>query len=261
MPGAGNLVSGNGRIGISVFDTSSGNLIEGNDVGTNAAGTGALGGNPECGIVLISASNTVGGTSVGARNVISGNGGGCGMTTGAQPAQTGASGSNTIEGNYIGMNAAGTAALGNGTALSDVPAAVGIQSSNNQVGGTAVGAGNVISGNVGPGVWFDTSSATANVVQGNDIGTDATTTRAIGNSSDGVLLGLNRSSQQCLSKMTVPLASDGLGVLVWRLDGGRGCRRGGSPRGAGRSGDSRVRADQPGASECHALHHRVRGHL
>jgi titin len=181
-PGAGNLVSGNGRIGISVFDTSGGNSIEGNYVGTNAAGTGALGGNPECGIVLISGSNTVGGTSAGAGNVISGNGGGCGLTIGG-------SGSNTVEGNYIGTNAAGTAALGNGTTGSDVPAGVGIQSSNNQVGGSAVGAGNVISGNLEPGVWFDSSSATANVVQGNYIGTDSTTTRALGNSGDGVLIG------------------------------------------------------------------------
>ena len=188
VPGAGNVVSGNGRIGISVFDVSASNLIEGNYVGTNAVGTAAVGGNPECGIVLISASNTVGGTSVGARNVISGNGGGCGITVGDQ-GQAGASGSNTIEGNYIGTNAAGTAALGNGTALSDVPAAVGIQSSNNQIGGSAVGAGNVISGNLERGVWFDTSSATANVVQGNDIGTDSTRTRAMGNSGDGVLVG------------------------------------------------------------------------
>ena len=180
VPGAGNVVSGNGRIGISVFDISASNLIEGNYIGTNAAGTRALGGNPECGIALISASNTVGGTSVGARNVISGNSGGCGLTIGGQ--------SNTIEGNYIGTNAAGTAALGNGTGLSDVPAGVAIQSSNNQVGGTAVGAGNVISGNDEPGVWFDTTGATGNVVQGNDIGTDTTTTHAIGNSGDGVLL-------------------------------------------------------------------------
>ena len=157
VPGAGNVVSGNGRIGISVFDTSSGNLIEGNYVGTNAAGTGAVGGNHECGIVLGSA-NTVGGTSAGARNVISGNSGGCGLAIG---------GSDTVEGNYIGTNAAGTAALGNGTALSDVQAGLDIESSNNHVGGTAVGAGNVISGNIGPGVWLPNPSGTANAVQGN----------------------------------------------------------------------------------------------
>lgn len=179
VPGAGNVVSGNGRIGISVFDISAGNLIEGNYVGTNAAGTGAVGGNHECGIVLGSA-NTAGGTSAGARNVISGNSGGCGLAIG---------GSDTVEGNYIGTNAAGTAALGNGTALSDVQAGLDIESSNNQVGGAAVGAGNVISGNVGPGLWLPNPNGTANVVQGNYIGTDSTTTRAIGNSGDGVLVG------------------------------------------------------------------------
>ena len=186
VPGAGNVVSGNGQAGgIVAYGNSSDTLIQGNYVGTNAAGTAALGGNIECGILLTSGSNTVGGTSAGARNVISGNGGGCGLGVG---------GSTTVEGNYIGTNAAGTAALGNGVGgqgESDIPAGLFIGSSNNQIGGSAPGAGNVISGNLEPGVWIISSAASPandNVLQGNYIGTDSTATRAIGNTGDGVLV-------------------------------------------------------------------------
>jgi IPT/TIG domain/PASTA domain len=184
VPGAGNVVSGNGQAGgIVAYGNSSDTLIQGNYVGTNAAGTAALGGNIECGILLTSGSNTVGGTSAGARNVISGNGGGCGLGVG---------GSTTVEGNYIGTNAAGTAALGNGVGgqgESDIPAGLFIGSSNNQIGGSAPGAGNVISGNLEPGVWIISSAsspANGNVLQGNYIGTDSTATRAIGNTGAGV---------------------------------------------------------------------------
>ncbi len=183
VPGAGNVVSGNGRVGISLFDTSTGNVVAGNYIGTNAAGTAAIGGNPYCGIQLNSASNVVGGDSRSAGNVISGNAG-CAIADAAQPGQTGASGSDVIEGNYVGTNAAGTAAIGgNG------PQAIVVLSSSNTIGSAAPGTGNVISGNAGVGIWIAGAGVTANVVQGNYIGTDSTTTRAIGNLGDGVLAG------------------------------------------------------------------------
>src|SRR5262249_11418462 len=56
---------------------------------------------------------------------------------------------------------------------------------NNTIGGTAAGAGNVISGN-GRGVWISDPGTSGNVVQGNYIGTDATGTAALGNVNDGV---------------------------------------------------------------------------
>ena len=71
----------------------------------------------------------------------------------------------------------GTTALGNG---SD---GVRIWSSGNTVGGTAAGAGNVISGNGTHGVHI---IGPRNLVQGNRIGTDVTGTRALGNDSGGV---------------------------------------------------------------------------
>ena len=116
------------RAGIAVR-SGSGNIFAGNFIGTNPAGTASL---PNgSGIYLEnSATNTIGGAAPADRNVILG---------GANPAifsaETGAGG-NTIQGNYIGMNAAGTAALNSGRIV--------IQTANNLIGGTSPGAGNLI---------------------------------------------------------------------------------------------------------------------
>ncbi|MBK6427602.1 MAG: DUF11 domain-containing protein [Blastocatellia bacterium] len=87
-----------------------------------------------------------------------------------------AGGSCRIEGNYLGTNASGTAAVPNTTGVS-------IQiSAGSVVGGTVTAARNVISGNesVGVAVNYD-ETATANVISGNYIGTNATGTAAIPN--------------------------------------------------------------------------------
>ena len=70
--GAGNVVSANLFDGISIA-SGTGNLIEGNDVGTNAAGTAALGNGALGAIDVQSGPNTVGGTTAGAGNLVSGN--------------------------------------------------------------------------------------------------------------------------------------------------------------------------------------------
>ena len=95
-----------------------------------------------------------------------------------------------IQGNYIGTNAAGTAALGN--------QANGISLGGGRgdtIGGTIAGAGNLISGNgmVGIGIGSVTRLTThSHVVKGNFIGTDATGTAPLGNGGDGIFLrGLN----------------------------------------------------------------------
>ena len=70
--GAGNVVSANLFDGI-IIASGTGNLIEGNDVGTNAAGTAALGNGAFGAIDVRSGPNTVGGTTAGAGNLVSGN--------------------------------------------------------------------------------------------------------------------------------------------------------------------------------------------
>jgi hypothetical protein len=95
---------------------------------------------------------------------------------------------NIIQGNYIGLNAAGTAGLGNGLATGD-SAGIGVSdASANTIGGTAAGAGNVISGNNGAGIYMIVATASSNVVQGNFIGTDRSGTVAVGNYWEGIYL-------------------------------------------------------------------------
>jgi hypothetical protein len=82
----------------------------------------------------------------------------------------------SILGNRIGTDASGTQALGNG---SDGIYFLG--GTNVRIGGTALGAGNVISSNAGNGIFIQGPSTTGIVVQGNQIGTDVSGTLALGN--------------------------------------------------------------------------------
>jgi hypothetical protein len=157
--GAGNLISGNTDAGVVL--AGNGNLVQGNWIGTDAAGAAAVANND--GVEISGSNNTVGGTSAGARNIISGNGG-----SGVLISGSGATG-NQVLGNFIGINSAGTAAVPNATGVT--------VSSPNVIGGTAPGAGNLISGNtLGISVQAD-----GTVVQGNLIGTDAAGSVAVPN--------------------------------------------------------------------------------
>ena len=159
------------------MQTGGGNTVAGCYIGTNATGTAAAA-NTQHGVFIVdSPNNVIGGTTPLPSNVISGNAANGVYILGA-PA-TG----NSVRGNYIGTNAAGTAALANGGAGVDVEAA----GANNTIGGTTAGSTNVISGNVGSGVWLY-SSTTGTLVQGNYIGTGASGLAAIPNQVHGVAL-------------------------------------------------------------------------
>jgi CSLREA domain-containing protein len=90
---------------------------------------------------------------------------------------------NTIEGNFIGTNAGGTQALGNGSSLE-----IRAGSTNNTVGGTSPEARNIISGNA-YGVIIKDSGSTGNEVMGNYIGTTRSGTANLGNEVCGVVVG------------------------------------------------------------------------
>jgi Tol biopolymer transport system component len=176
VAGARNVISGNKAEGILIINTgATGNVVQGNLIGTNAAGTAAFG-NVFAGVRIISpaASTTVGGNVAAARNVISGN------TNSGIRIET--SDNNVVQGNYVGTNAAGTAAVAN------VSLGIVITGSNNQIGGTSAGAGNLISGNGGGGIAIDASGATGNTVRGNFIGTNAAGTAAVANTGNGVFV-------------------------------------------------------------------------
>jgi titin len=155
--GAGNSISGNLNDGI--YLSGGGNLVQGNRIGTNAAGTGAIG-NAGSGVNITDASSngTIGGTVAAARNLISGNGTGITVTSLAN--------NNSVQGNYIGTNTAGAAALPNGTGI-----VLSQGAQNNTIGGLVSGARNLISGNTDDGVAVLDTTTTGNVVEGNYIGT------------------------------------------------------------------------------------------
>jgi parallel beta-helix repeat protein len=168
-----NLISFN-VVGVTL--KSNDNTVQGNSIGTDVNGTAALG-NFTGVSVLGGDRNLIGGAADGEGNLVSGN-----LFSGVHlgtddddPAED-----NEVQGNLIGTDAAGTAPLPNDTGV-DISA-----SGDNTVGGTAPGAGNVISANDTDGVRILSDGADDNDVQGNWIGTDEAETLDLGNGASGV---------------------------------------------------------------------------
>ena len=177
---ARNVISGNIRAGVQIANSSNpgGGIIEGNFIGTNAAGTGALPNGSSSfsisgGVYVNNGDMLIGSATAGAGNVISGNIGE-GVIIDAL-----SSGSISVRGNFIGTNAAGNAGLAN------TKNGILIFKSGATIGGTTASARNIISGNNAAGISI-ASGAISNLIQGNFIGTDVTGTLAIGNQGDGI---------------------------------------------------------------------------
>jgi hypothetical protein len=167
------------------------NVVAGNFVGTNPQGTVAQP-NQNDGIrIAFARNNTVGGTSPGDRNLSSGNTIDGIHVVGdlAHPATQ-----NVIQGNFVGVNAAGTGSVGNrpGAPAPGTPQGnsfFGIEISggnNNLVGGTTSGARNVVGLN-GAGIEID-NGGQGNVIQGNYSGVGADGHTPVGNLLHGVVL-------------------------------------------------------------------------
>lgn len=121
-------------------DRPTGVRIEGNFIGTSASGTLDLGNGIEGVRISDGKNNTVGGTTLGKRNLISGNGdAGVSIFSGSS--------ANRVQGNLIGTQRDGTSPLGNGRDGVEV-----FTSNGNTVGGTAPGAANTIAHNGTNGV-------------------------------------------------------------------------------------------------------------
>jgi parallel beta-helix repeat protein len=195
-PAARNVISGNALAGVEFAGGSTGHFVQGNLIGTNAAGTGALPGF-QTGIATGDSVSgvTIGGTTPAARNVIAGNYARGILLSNSlgNPTVT----NNVIQGNFIGTDVTGTQPLGNASGVS-------IYGLANTVGGSAAGAGNVISGNAGTGI--DDTGGNGLVVEGNFIGTDLTGTIAIGNHGTGIAL--------AGSDMTVGGVAPGAGNVI-----------------------------------------------
>ena len=204
-PAAGqrNLISANtgSNVEVSGFVTQedpADNVVQGNLLGTDVTGTRLMEFPPHGGSVLVFPINSlrietavrtqVGGTDHDpwTCNRV------CNLIAGSVSI-AGVAGGTTIEGNFIGTNLAGTAAAADITdprtfGLDGVEflgrASDGPDGSPIRIGGAALGAGNLISGNGDSGVSLSRSSD--GIVQGNRIGTDRTGTLPIPNAYPGV---------------------------------------------------------------------------
>jgi titin len=185
--GARDVISANSGDGVRVTGSgTNGNVVEGDYIGTNAVGGYGLVGNAAYGVSIDTgaSNNTIGSTIYRFGDVISGN-----SASGVIISGMGTTG-NVVEGDYIGIDVTGEYSVGNGVDGVDIAGGA----SNNLVGGTSSFARNVISANTLLGVWITGSGTSGNQVQGNYIGTDATSTAALGNGLGGVQIDGGASS-------------------------------------------------------------------
>jgi hypothetical protein len=157
-PGAGNVISGNEHEGLLIRDNGTvNNRIEGNLIGLNAAGTDVLGnGGRGIDVVFGAASNVIGSAIAG--NFISGN-----AMEGIRFQGQGTNG-NIVQGNTIGLNLDGVGLRGNTTGIIITQGA-----SDNLIGGTGSGEGNIIAENGTDGIVIDGENSVGNSILGNSI--------------------------------------------------------------------------------------------
>ena len=150
-PAERNVISGNFAGGVRVH-TGTGNVVEGNYIGTDETGTAGLGGDVG---VKVEASQTTVKNNLSSFNV-----------TGVQVNGN----DNTLQGNKIGTDVGGDADLGNLIGVSV------FGGDRNLIGGAGDGEGNLVSGNLLAGVQLVSDGvqpAEENDVQGNVIGLGA----------------------------------------------------------------------------------------
>jgi hypothetical protein len=203
----GLVVNQFGGDGIHLWNAG-GDTVRGNLVGTDPTGTAAAG-NGGDGIHIDSGSsyNTIGGSSPDGRNIISSNAANGVLVTDATT--TG----NVIQGNYIGTDATGMSPLGNNTSpvVPGTYGNAGIHISDdgngNIIGGTATGAGNLISGNLNQGILFTDGGGPGDRVQGNLVGVNAAGTGILFN-------GFNDVTVYGYSNLTIGGTEPGAGNIM-----------------------------------------------
>jgi len=182
MPALGNVISGNNIDGVQITGKATGNQLSGNFIGTDATGDAALG-NTHDGVVIFQANgNSLIGCSFTESpfvyyNVISGNGGNGLWINNAN--------NTTVQGNFFGLGANNSSAVGNG--MNGV--VVAGTSAHTTLGGP-IPLGNVVSANVLNGLvlqdkasYFVSYNTFAGVAAFED-----TPNSAYGNGEDGVLI-------------------------------------------------------------------------
>lgn len=187
---------GNVILGMFIFGGSQ-TLVQGNLIGTNAAGTAKI---SNFGIgVAMWGDVVIGGSTPGLRNVISG------FNSGVLIANAG---SGSILGNYIGTDITGTTAIPNGVGIENIT-----NPKDTKIGGSSAGEGNLISGN-SVGIQLKNSSS---IVKGNLIGTQKDGTTSLGNTSHGIQI-TERSSENVIGGTEAgaanTIAFNGAGIFI-----------------------------------------------
>lgn len=188
---AGNIIESNeiianGGNGIDLRGTGTdGNQIRGNFIGIERSGRFAVA-NTFNGVAISAGArnNVIGGTTAAHRNIISGN-----RQNGVWIGGTGTQ-NNQVIGNYIGVRGDGLGPVPNGGGETVRYAGVAIQNGaqNNRVGDARAGAGNLISGNAGDGVYISDALTSGNRVLGNLIGLNYLGQAPIGQGYHGVAI-------------------------------------------------------------------------
>ncbi len=209
------------------FDGGENHLVEGSFIGPDISGSRAFPApNPGPnatdfdGLLFVgSVNNAIGGTTPAARNLLSANNrAGAG---GARFDQN--SPGNTLRGNLIGTDRSGTAALGNGVGL--------VLGTRNTAGGAAIGAENVISGNLDAGVlvrqgenWIERNTINDNAGAGvlvQSFGTRIIANTITRNASGVTIASASRADGNVLSRNAI-FANSGLGINLVGGDTGPG---------------------------------------
>ncbi|MDI6704584.1 MAG: right-handed parallel beta-helix repeat-containing protein [bacterium] len=163
--------------GIEIYGTNA-NKVIGCYIGTDVTGEKAVANGGGIEIKAGAKDNTIGGTTEGERNIISGN------------ARYGVyiygdnTNNNEVIGNFIGTDRSGTSSLPNG----DYGVRIRGGAQYNTIGGTTSSRRNIISGNGLYGVFIENTGTDYNKVIGNYIGTDVGGTANLGNGRCGILI-------------------------------------------------------------------------
>ncbi len=166
-----NIVSGNTAYGILVFGNGAeNNLIVGNYIGTDVTGNSAVPNTYGLLFDVGAAYNTLGGSGMSARNILSGNTGyGVFIFIGTH--------SNIVKGNFIGTDVTGTIAVPNQNGI-----VIDATAYSNTIDS------NVVSGNSQQGIFIHATSTDNNNITRNLIGTDVSANNPLGNGIDGICI-------------------------------------------------------------------------
>jgi len=207
--GQGNLFGSSAFYHVQIHSTylqAYSNRVEGNWFGLSASTQVLSGAN--AGVRISAASNNVvGGLTAGARNYFAG------VNTGVSIEGTN-SRNNQVIGNWFGVKPDGSYAVVNSYGIEIYNAR------NNNIGGVSTNHANVISGCQWYGVRIHGPTASGNIVQGNNIGSDPTGTFSISNRYAGVDIANGAHSNRIgatnfvFSAMNVISGNEGVGVAI-----------------------------------------------